>query len=246
MSSSPLQMTPSQLNGAQSEQWKAILKQSLFDLRVAIPAQVKDFDEIKQVVTVQILVSELVRLPKGPQWTAISPIYNVPILVPRAGGFAITMPISPGDEGLLIFCDQCIDLWWQEGGQQPPPMAPLTQPNFERRRHDITDCGFFPGLWNQKNVLENYSTESIQVRSDDGTTYVDVSDTGIKLVGTKVMIQASGDVDITAGGTVHIEGSSGINIESDSDNTNIDGQDFLDHTHTGVQTGGGNSGPVTP
>jgi hypothetical protein len=237
MSTSIPELTPSQLNYSSTAAAKELVKHALIDLRVATPAIVTAFDAGRQVVSVQILTSELVRTPTGPVWTAIAPINNVPILLPRAGGFSLTLPIVPGDEGLLVFCDTCLDLWWQQGGQQPPPGAPLAQPNFERtRRHDLTDCGFFPGIWNQKRVLANYSPNSAQLRSDDDSVIVDVALAGITLTGPNVTINSTGDVDINATGIVK--------IQSAGDNSEIDGQIFLQHLHTGVQVGGANSGPV--
>ncbi len=222
------QLTHEMLNKSETARFKSLLKHALIDLRVSTPAIVTAFDPVKQVVTVQIAISELVRKLKGPVWTAIPPIYNVPIVLPRAGGFCLTLPIAVGDEGLLVFCDQCIDLWWQEGGQQPPPSppppkppTPLIQPNFERRRHDLTDCGFIPGMWNQKRVLTNYSTNSMQLRSDDGTAYI----------------------EIAAGGVINIKGSQ-IILDSTGNDTEIDGRVFLTHKHSGVTTGGGNTGNV--
>lgn len=217
MSTAP-QLTPSQINYAETSQWKAILRQALADLRVAIPAIVQEFDAATQTVTVQIALREVVRMPAGAQNIAIQPVYKVPVCLPRAGGFALTLPIEAGDEGMLVFCDMCIDLWWARGG---------VQNQLERRRHDLSDCGFFPGIWNQKRLLSNYSANSAQLRSDDGSVVVDLATTGITLTGPKVTVNSLGDVDIAASG-----------------NVNIQGKTWLSHQHTGVQTGGGDTGPV--
>lgn len=190
------QLTPSQVNYSPTAQWRSILRQAFMDLRCAAPAIVQAFDPVKQVVTVQIAVSELVQFQGGPQWIPINPIYNVPIILPRAGGFALTLPIEEGDEGILIFCDACIDLWWANGGVQPPEGAPLVQPQFERRRHDLTDCGFYPGMWSQPNVLQNYSTESAQLRSDDGTVIIDVAEEGVTITAPTLVVNCSGEVSI--------------------------------------------------
>lgn len=181
----------------------------------------------------------------NPQWTAIYPIDNVPIVIPRAGGFCLTLPIKAGDEGMLVFCDQCIDAWWENGGIQPPPGGPLAQPNFERRRHDISDCGFYPGLWSQPNVISDYSTNSAQLRSDDGDSIVDVAEAGITLTAKVVEINATeGNVNINAEGNVEIQGTN-IAINSFNADTSIDDVDFLLHTHSGVSTGSSDTGPVT-
>jgi Phage protein Gp138 N-terminal domain len=236
MSTPAKQLNQAMLNYAETAQWKAIVKQALLETRCAAPATVQSFDPVKQVVTVQINISELVDSPNGPAWTAIYPISNVPICLPRGGGFALTLPIVQGDEGMLVFCDSCIDLWWQEGGIQPPPGGPLVQPNFEQRRHDVTDCGFYPGMWNQKRVLANYSGSSAQLRSDDGTVIIDVSLNGITFTAPKVTLNSNGDLDLTASGVVKILSNGG--------DTTIDGKDFLNHQHTGVSTGTGDTGPV--
>lgn len=209
---STLQLTPAQLNAAESAQWQEILRQALTDLRVAAPAIVQSFDPVKQVVAVQMAIKELVRTPNGPQPTAISPIYNVPIILPRAGGLALTLPITAGDEGMLVFCDACIDLWWARGG---------VQEQFERRRHDLSDCGFYPGMWNQKRVLSNYSTTSAQLRTDSGGAYI----------------------EITAAGAVNIKGNVVITgtVSSTGDGT-FNGHSATNHVHGGVTSGGSDTG----
>jgi hypothetical protein len=202
-------LTPSQLNSAESAQWKTILKQALYELRVAAPAIVQSFDAATQTVSVQVAVSELIKTNSSPVWTQIPPINKVPIVLPRGGGFCLTLPLKAGDEGLLIFCDQCIDLWWLNGGVQPPPGAPLVQPQFERRRHDLTDCGFYPGMWSQPNVVANYSANSAQLRSDDGTVIIDLSETnGITLTAPQVTVNANGgNLDLTSSFEVNLSGA---------------------------------------
>lgn len=231
-------LAPEQLTFAESAQWKKILRQALVDLRVCIPAIVQSFDAATQTVSVQIAISELIRFPSGGKYVAVPPINKVPVCLPRAGGFSLTLPLTAGDEGFLVFCDTCIDLWWQNGGQQPAPAtlvdgawqggAPLFQPNHEwRRRHDVTDCGFFPMGWSQPRVLSNYSEDSAQLRSDDGTVVIDVAEAGVTVTAPKVTVNSSGDVDITAAG-----------------NVNIQDKNFLLHEHVGVQSGSDTSGPV--
>ena len=162
----PLPLTPAQVNYAQTSQWKQAIKAALEDLRCASPAYLTADMNANQTVNVQIAINERVRTATGAQWLAVPPIYNVPVVLPRGGGFSLTTPLKKGDEGLLIFCDTCFDLWWTRGGSQN---------QLEVRRHDVTDCGFIPGMWSQPNVLSNYSTASMQLRADDGSALVDVA-----------------------------------------------------------------------
>jgi hypothetical protein len=215
---STLQLTPAQLNAAESAQWQEILRQALADLRVAAPAIVQSFDATTQTVAVQIATRELVRTPDGPEWTTPTPIYKVPVAFPRAGGFALTMPLNAGDEGFLVFCDACIDLWWARGG---------VQNQFERRRHYICDCIFHPGPWSQPRLLANYSSTSAQLRNDAGSAYI----------------------EIAAGGIINIKAPGGLNIIGatvGSGEGTFNSIPVSTHLHTGVTTGGGDTGTPIP
>jgi hypothetical protein len=183
------QLTPAQLNRASTAQWKSILRQALTDLRVATPGIIQSFDPATQLASVTVAIRERVRTPNGPVDTEIATINMVPVVLPRAGGFTLTLPISQGDECLLVFADMCIDLWWTRGG---------VQNQFEVRRHDLTDCFCIPGPWSKPQVLENYSAESAQLRSDDGTVTVDVSSDQITLTAPTVKINAGDEIDLTA------------------------------------------------
>ena len=142
-------------------------------------------DATHQTVTVQIAMQERVRFNGQQQWWDVPPIINVPILIPRGGGFSVTLPLKQGDQGMLIFCDTCFDSWWVNGQTAAPPaqnQPPLPGPNpsgsqrqLEVRRHHIHDCGFLPGMWSQNNLLTDYSTTSAQFRSDDTSSIIDVA-----------------------------------------------------------------------
>src|SRR6185312_7133451 len=92
-------------------------------MRVSMPAVVVSFDATKQTVSVQPAIKEIVAyLEAGGLWNnnteaiPLPVLQDVPVVVPRAGGFTITLPIQPGDECLVVFGDTCIDAWWQSGG----------------------------------------------------------------------------------------------------------------------------------
>jgi hypothetical protein len=208
-------LTPAQLNYAESEQWKQIIKQALADTRCASPAFLVDDMSDDQTVTVQIALQERVRQPAGQQWMDIPPIVNVPIMVPRGGGFSQTLPLKKGDQGMLIFCDTCFDNWWVNGQDNAPPAANVTTPSgsqrqLEIRRHYVHDCGFFPGLWSQNNLIEDYSTNSMQLRADDGSAYVDIAS-------NVVTVSGADEVDLTAP-TVHVSDGSGTPLALMNDN----------------------------
>lgn len=181
-------------------------------LRSSIPGIVVSFDPIKQTCVVQPAIQEIVLLPPPatptnptpgttqniPTSVTIEPIQDVPICMMRVPGWSITLPITKGTECLLIFSDTCIDGWWQNSGVNAP---------YDRRRHDLSDAIALFGPWSQPNVLSNYSTSSMQIRSDDETVVIDLSSTGIILTAPNVKINATATVDIVATGVVSITGS---------------------------------------
>ncbi len=222
-------------------QWTQALAAFGRRLRVALPATVVSFDPVKQTVVVQPAINESERVSAELATIRLPQLVDVPVVFPRAGGFALTLPIQAGDECLVVFADACMDAWWQSG-------APLkngqieTQNEIKRRRHALADGIAIFGPWSQPRVLSNYSTSSAQLRSEDGATVIDIAAIGVTVTCTNATVNASGTATIE-GGTVDITGSSQVNISGNA-NTKIEGRNFLTHTHSGVQSGGGVSGPV--
>ena len=225
-------LSPSQLVNSQIAQWKQAIRQALTEARVAIPGILtSDIDPTAQTVSVQIAIQEQVKTQQGAKWMTIAPVDNVPVVLPRGGGWSFTLPLKKGDEGLLVFCDTCFDFWWQNGG---------VQNTIGNHRHEHWDCGFVPGMWSQPNRLSSYSTTSAQLRSDDGTVVVDLAAAAVSITAPKLVVSTTGDLDLTASGNVNITGAQ-VNI---GNATKIDGKAFLTHQHTGVTTGGGDTGGV--
>lgn len=145
-------------------------------LRVAMPGIVTAFNPAEQTVTVQPALREQVRNLNGnSQWMNLPPLLDVPIVLPRGGGFVITVPIKPGDECLIIFGDMCIDAWFSNGG---------VQNQIEQRRHDLSDAFAVLGTWSQPNNVINYNTNAMQLRNESGTQGITISNTSVDLFGT--------------------------------------------------------------
>lgn len=142
-------------------------------LWTAMPAIVQAFHDAPPRVDAQIAIQAQVQQPDG-TWidTTISLCVDCPVLFPGGGGFTHTFPIAANDEGLLIFAARCIDAWWQSGG---------VQKQAEIRLHDLSDGFFLPtGGMSKPNAPAATSTTATQLRSKDGSTYVEI--TGGKIV----------------------------------------------------------------
>ncbi|HLH04941.1 MAG TPA: Gp138 family membrane-puncturing spike protein [Bryobacteraceae bacterium] len=209
-------------------------------LRVAIPGIVQSFNAAKQTVTVLPALNEEVRIGGVPTKRPLPLLADVPVVLPRAGGFTLTLPIEPGDECLVVFADMSVDSWWQQGAGSAGASQPQDQAT--TRRHDLSDGFAIMGCWSQPRVLPSYSTSSAQLRKDDGTVKIDVAANQVTVTAQTVQVNASGQATVS-GSTVNVTGSAQVNV-SGSGNTIIEGRNFLTHTHSGVQSGGSTSGPV--
>jgi hypothetical protein len=225
-----------------SWQFKNLRKQLMCDLRVAMPATVISFDEDAMTVVVQPAVMEELLVNSVPTFVNIPPLQDVPVFIPRGGGYSITFPIQSGDECLLIFGDMSIDGWWQNGGSSN------TQPM--KRRHNLSDAFALFGISSQPNTLDDYSTDSLQIRSDDGTLVIDVNEstgqisvtapTGVVITAPSITL----DGDVSVSGTLGVTGTATLSGGAVlSGTTSIDGIAWSTHFHTGVTTGSGDTGP---
>ena len=96
-----------------------------------IPAIVVDVNFDSQTLSAQPAIQAVVRDKNNNTSNVTLPILiNVPIMFPRGGGFAITLPVTAGDEVLIVFSSRCIDSWWQSGG---------IGAQVEQRMHDLSD-----------------------------------------------------------------------------------------------------------
>lgn len=150
--------------------------------RGCMPGVVSAIDTAGGNYTITPAITEPVLDANGVrQDIAIGDIPMVKLAVFGANGFNITFPVAVGDEGLLLFQDMCLDAAWQNGGSGNQQL--------DKRRHDLSDAIFIPLKWTQPSQLAEYSGDSLQIRSDDGETVIDLIDGQITIsAGTKVQI----------------------------------------------------------
>lgn len=183
----------------------------------AMPGVVQSVNLTKMTVEVQIAIKGQT-IDENNNVTQVNyPILlDVPIVFPSAGGFTLTMPVKVNDEALVVFASRCIDAWWQAGGVNNLPM--------EARMHDLSDAFAIIGPRSQPRVLTGISADACQLRSDDGSIFLEVSSSGVKVQGDLIVTG-----QITATGEVT---GNGIVLST--------------HMHTGVTPGGSETGPPAP
>jgi Phage protein Gp138 N-terminal domain len=201
-------------------------------LWTALPGIVQSFDAAKQTCVVQPSLQAQVTDKDGfRQWTSLPLLVDCPVYFPTGGGCTLTFPVAAGDEALVVFASRCIDSWWQSGG---------VQVQAEMRMHDLSDGFAFVGVSSVPSVIPGISTSAAQLRTDDGTTFVEVSAGGIRAQTTgNASVVAAGAATVTAP-TINLAGA--VNIVGV---LTINSVPYVAHTHSGVQPGLDNSGAVT-
>jgi len=169
------------------------------NLRCASPGIIQSFDPVAQTVTVQLSVTERIKIDGIETAETIPLLVDVPIVLPMAGGFYLSIPIQAGDECLVVFSDTCFDAWHQSGG---------VQNQMSLRRHDLSDGFALIGVNSQPNVIPSYQTNATQLRNDAGTNYFRLSGTEIEMVfgDSYIKIDASG---ITVNTPGYVKSTSG-------------------------------------
>jgi len=132
----------------------------------SLPGIIVDFNPKQMTATVQPAVQECARQRDDTYaHYTLTQCLDVPVHFPAGGGFALTYPVKKGDECLIVFAHRCIDKWWKNGG---------VRAQSEFRMHDPSDGFAVMGFRSQPRVLPNLSTETTQLRADDGKTYLEV------------------------------------------------------------------------
>ena len=167
---------------SQIEIWHKMLENFGANLRCAAPGIMETFDSTKQTATVRLAISENVVINGIEETVEIPILVDVPIQMPRAGGFSALLPIKQGDECLVVFGDSNIDAWFTYGDVNAPMNA---------RRHSLSDGFAIMGVWSQPNKLSSYPTDAAQIRTDDGTTMVEVKDGTVNVKAGEVNLSDS-------------------------------------------------------
>lgn len=194
---------------------------------------IRSFDAEKQTATIQPAIRARILGPDDVyRWEQLPVLLDCPVYFPTGGGVTLTFPVEAGDECLVVFADRCIDLWWQAGG---------IQNQAEIRMHDLSDGCAFVGFASRPRVASGISTLSAALRTNEGTTKVEVTKAGVVNVvgGTALNLQCgAASFGLTPSGGISLVAPAGFIIN---------GANYLDHRHAGVVPGGGNSaGVVTP
>ena len=181
----------------------------------ALPGIIESFDPVTMTCEVQPTIMARITQPntkkRPPTYTTTLESFpllrDCPVVFPAGGGYALTFPLTKGDECLVVFGARGIDWWWQSGGVQPPA---------EARMHSLSDGFVIPGPFSQPRRLANISVDAVQLRSTDGEVTLSLSKGGVSITGPTASLYveqnltagtgASGSFTTPTGQTVTVQG----------------------------------------
>lgn len=215
-------------------------------LWTAMPGIIQSFSASSVTATVQMAIKGIVQDQTGKsQFVNLPLLVDVPVFFPRGGNCTLTFPVAKNDECLVVFASRCVDGWFQSGGVQAP-----VQP----RMHSMSDGFALVGFFSQATKISGISTTTAQLRSNDGSTYVEIDPTGkiVNVVAPGGMTLTTPTVTIT--GVINVQNLQGAtNASTMSGNMTTTGtitgqtdvvgggKSLKNHTHSDPQ--GGNTGP---
>lgn len=196
-----------------------------------MPAIVESVDFAKNTISAQVAIRPKVTDENGDVIDVNIPVLvDVPICFTRGGGYSVTVPISVGDNVLINFADRCIDAWWQNGGIQNQEVM---------RVHDLSDGFAVLCPSSQDKLLSGVSASSLQVRSDDGGTVIDVKTGAVTITATTVKVVGNLEVTGTTKITGAVTASSTVAASGafSSPTATIGGIAFASHRHSNPEGG---------
>lgn len=144
-------------------------------------------------------------------------VASVPVFQIGGGSFLLNFNILPGDLGWIKANDRDISLFLQGYAEQVPNTA---------RQHSFQDSLFFPHVMTGYTI-DPADEQNCVLQNLDGSVKISLGADKITIKAPNVEID-SANVMINGAALEH----NGVNIGDD-------------HTHSGVDPGGGNSGPPT-
>jgi hypothetical protein len=154
----------------QSLVFKALAKRIAGTLRCGLPGIITRFDPVKQYASVRLVITEnLIKATGGVEPKAIPDLEDVLVLFPGDANWCLTFPTVVGCECYVCFADMCINQWATFGclGSNTDPV-PRNQEL--QRRHDLSDGFAILAPRSQPNTIPSFSTTSVELRSMDNST----------------------------------------------------------------------------
>ncbi len=169
---------------------------------------IQAFDPGDQTATIQLALKQVTAVkPDGTKILAEHPVLlKCPVMFLQGGAAYITMPITPGDNCIVLFNDREIDNWFAAGGVQ----TPLTG-----RTHDISDGIAIVGIKNLQTAIAGYLTNGIRTFFN-ANTKMDITDRLFDIITDLLHLHGNQTIEgnLTIKGTTYGNSSDDWNIDA--------------------------------
>ncbi len=197
-----------------------VFRKNMMKVDGQLPAVVISYDRDKNVAIVKPLISIL---KTNMQRVSRATIAEVPVLALGGGGYVINFPLAAGSKGWIEASDRDISLYMQAAQKEAPPNT-FNIHSFEFGR-------FVPDVFGDFTIAGE-DAGAMVIQSNSGNIKIVLSAAALKLKHPTLISLQAPEIDLVG----HVNNTGGLAI---------DGLEFIEHGHDGVQTGSGTSdGPV--
>lgn len=180
-----------------------------------IPAKVIAFDRATNRAQVQPLIK---MITTSGELVSRANVASVPVFQFSGGGFVLNFPLNAGDYGWLKATDRDMSLFIQSFKESEPNTF---------RKHSFEDSVFFPDIM-RGYTIPSEDLENAVWQNYSGSVRISLWPNKIKMTAPLIELETT-TLDVL--GTI----TAGVDVITN-------GISLKDHRHSGVQTGGGNTG----
>lgn len=227
-----------------------VIKKQLQKTDDMLPARVVSYSRSKNRATVQPIITMVTT--EGAM-VSRAQIASVPVLQLGGGGALLSFNLQPGDLGWIKANDRDISLFLQSYTESKPNT---------KRLHTFSDGVFIPDVMTGF-VINGEDDANAVLQSIDGTQRFSVAPDYVKMssgdnsvlvnattvtatVGTTTLVVTGSGITLTVGGTTMTLGGAGVSSSGAWVHTGTMQNNGVNvgstHQHSGVTTGGGNTG----
>lgn len=149
-------------------------------MHTAFPARIVSYDAALQTVDIAPALQREVPTDNPTEPWAFEqlpdPLYNVPVMWPRGGGYAITFPLKAGDWVLVVCAEQSTLMWRQSGDTHEEPG--LVDP------FGLNGLVALPGWFPDTQKLSGVSTDDLVIGTEDGAAAIRLKPGGTVSLGS--------------------------------------------------------------
>lgn len=163
------------------------IRARMVETHTALPGVIELFDPTTQTAKIRIPLKRHIRNTDTSAETEDDwPILPaVPVWMPHAGGFHVTLPVAPGDECLVLFLERDVSRWYENSQEEAPET---------RRTHDISDGVALVGLNSKPQRIGSYNASDLVIGNDADTQSVILRENGdIEVENTKLGLGAGAE-----------------------------------------------------